>query len=289
VPDHIESAGNVLRDSLSEGWEVETRSHGRIPPVSLTGTQLEQIVTNLGFLSADSVQEPSVLRIEVGGVDMPGILRTERTLAGVLIVGVTPPGVSLNDFTHDEAPEAEYGVIESVLKSTLLEAGGNLETVIDGKGNSLFRVSLPMGNVVVSVSDDEELPDELKAYVASWSVVLAAPGKEYQDLDNRMSSLGLSVTTCDSIAALLAAIEQSVMDAMVIDSRILGAEPKGILRALLKLRPSAAIIVLCEDPEIMPREIATEVIFRESKSTPDSVIASMIEAKTLSARRTAAP
>jgi hypothetical protein len=101
-----------------------------------------------------------------------------------------------------------------------------------------------------------------------------------------MESVGISVTTVDSIAGLLADIERAdVIDAMVIDGRILGIESKGILRAVLKLRPSSAVIVLCEDPAIMPEDVASDVVFRESKSSPDSLIASMIEAKTLSSHR----
>ncbi len=286
VSEHIEAAANVLRDSLSEGWRVEAKTHGKIPPVALTGTQVEQIVTNLGFLAADSATEPSMLSIEAGGVDMPGVLRTESSLAGVLVVGVIAPGTSLNDFVRQEDVGGEYGVIESVLKSTLQEAGGNLETVADGQGNSLFRVVLPMGDISTTVANNEELPDELKAYVAGWSVLSAAPRKEYAALERRMTSFGMSVRTVDSIAALLSAIEKAeVIDAMVIDGRILGAESRGILRAVLKLRPSSAVIVLCEDPEIMPSDVASDVVFRESKSSPDSVIASMIEAKSLSSRR----
>ncbi len=60
-----------------------------------------------------------------------------------------------------------------------------------------------------------------------------------------MSELDMSVTTCDSIAALLTAIEQEPdVDAMVIDGRIVGMEAKGILRAVVKLQPSAAIVVV---------------------------------------------
>lgn len=286
VADHIESAGSILRDSLPDGWQVESHMHGRISPVSLTGTQVEQIVTNLGFLATDIADSPSILRIEAGGVDMPGILRTDSAIAGVLVIGVVPSGVSLNDFRPADKSGAEYGVIESVLKSMLLEAGGNLETVSDGKGHSMFRVSLPLGNMMAGLTKADALPDELKAYVSGWSVLLASPRREYAALEKSMSDLKMSVTTCDSIAGLLTAIEQQAdVDAMVIDGRIVGMESKGILGAVLKLRPSAAIVVLCDDPDAMPRSMLSDISFIVASSAPDAVLAAMIEAKTLSSHR----
>lgn len=286
VSDHIESAGAMLRDSLSDGWRVETRAHGNIPPVALTGAQVEQIVTNLGFLCADQADKPSVLRIEAGGGDQPGILKAENMLAGVLIVGVVPPGVSLNNFRNEGAQGVEYGVIESVLKSMLQESGGNLQVLVDDGGNRMFRVSLPMGNFTANLHKGGELPEELKAYLSGWTVLFASVRKEYANVYERMQELDLSVTRCDSIAALLAAIENAeTIDAMVIDGRILGAECKGILRAVLKLRPHSAIIVLSENPNAMPRELSTDVLFLDSADSPDSVVAAMIEAKTLASHR----
>lgn len=286
VSDHIEAAAAVIRDSLPEGWKLETRTHGRIPTVALTGTQVEQLVTNLGFLAADAVNAPSVLRIEAGGAEMPGILRTDSVLAGVIVVGVVPDGFSLNDFKPTNEQRPEYGVIESVLKSMLQESGGNLETVVDGRGHTLFRVALPLGNMLSGISRKDELPEELKAYVGQWKVVLATPKKAFISLERSMDQLHMEYITCDSIAAMLAAIERTEgIDAIVVDSRILTNEGKGVLRAVLKLSPSSAVTVLCEDPTVMPEDLAPDVVFLEYDATPDAVIGSMIEAKSLASKR----
>ena len=58
-----------------------------------------------------------------------------------------------------------------------------------------------------------------------------------------------------------------------------------MLRAILKLRPSAGIVVICEDPENESPELAADVVFASARSEPDRVLAGLIEARSLAARR----
>jgi hypothetical protein len=74
---------------------------------------------------------------------------------------------------------------------------------------------------------------------------------------------------------------------MILDQNLLGRESRALLRAILKLRPSAAIVVLCDSPETAPPDLAADVIFDSITAPPDRVIASMINARSLAPRRIA--
>jgi hypothetical protein len=287
VAEHVEIAVGVLRDSIPAGWRIECRVHNRVPTVALSGTQIEQVILNLALLVVDHSAKPSALTVELGMPEPTGLLAVENDFAGVVIVSafdysgvVKDSRVTISKFT------GESGVIQSVIRSMLEETGGRIDCLQSEDGAPIFRVCLPFGIVTSGAGETGELSDELKAYISNLSVLVGKSGREAMLVEKRLHQLGVKVVSHDSISAILAAIEESVnMDAMILDARLMGREIAPLLKAILKLRPSSGVVVLCEDPENMPRGLSADIVFESFKSSADKVLLSVLESKSLSAKR----
>ena len=72
---------------------------------------------------------------------------------------------------------------------------------------------------------------------------------------------------------------------MILDRSVLGDEAKALLRAILKLRPSAGIVVLAEDEDEQFQDIVADVVFLPTGTPADNIIQAMVEAKSLASRR----
>jgi nitrogen-specific signal transduction histidine kinase len=285
--EHVEAAAGVLRESLPAGWQIEVNARSRIPAaVALSGIQIEQVVMNLGFLAADHCEKPSVLNISVGTPEPSGLLAVGSSFAGTLVVSATGgDGVFMDSRVELRKFAGEAGVIQSVIRSMLDEAGGRLDCMETADASPIFRVCLPFGHAVPG-GGEGDLSDELKAYISNWHVLLAKTGRGTVLIEKRLKELGVKVSGYDTITSVLAAIEESAgLDAMILDARLLGQEVGALLKAILKIRPTSGVVVICEDPGSMPRELSADVVFESVKAGADKVLASMIEAKSLSARR----
>lgn len=318
VGKHIITAEEMLRNSLSTDWLVESTIQDQLPAVALTGIQIEQVVLNMGLLAADAMSKAGVLKIIAAKPSENHLFNVGDKFAGVILIastGLEPPLLKLSATavpgTEKEAPHVdttqapirslpgtvtsenvvertsrESGVIESVIRSILEEAGGKLDCLAGVDGSPLYRVILPHGDVITGEQDMGKLPDELSTYIAHWSVLLAMPRGEHDNLDKRLKELKVQVGRVDNVMSALARIEDGGdLDAMILEKYLLGQETKGLLKAILKLRPSAGLVVLCEDPESEPRELSTDIVFVQERSDPNNILISMIEAKSLAVRR----
>ncbi|MDP6525481.1 MAG: hypothetical protein QGI24_05990 [Kiritimatiellia bacterium] len=283
VGEHVKAAVEALRGSLPEQWQVEQVIDDEPRTVALTGMQVEQVILNLGLLAADFLTRPGVLQVCVGKFSHRDPARPEQSLAGTIrITGY--------DSDMKEPPEdiikkspAQTGVIASVIRTTLEGAGGHLDSFVAAHG-VVYEVGLPRGQA--QADDSEEIPDELKSYISRWTVLYGGTRRESSDLDSRMRQAGLTVNRLDDIAAILACIEEnSSVDAMLLQERLLGKEPRALLKAILKIRPACGVVVLCENAEISSRGLTDDIVFLATTSEVSRVVLGLIDSKGLAAHR----
>lgn len=288
VGEHLKTAASTVRDSLPAEWQTHV-SCGSLPPVGLNGIVLEQIVTNLGLLAADARPEPGIVRITATSTEETPLFNVGPDFAGAMVIE-TALTAACDDGRNSlvvSQNERETGVIESVIRSMLEETGGKLDCLKAPDGSPLYRVKLPRGETSPARdADSDNLPFDLSAYVANWSVLVAAPEQLHQRIRDALGKTGVQADILAGITSALARIEEAgPTDAFLIHSQLLGSEARGILKALLRLCPSAGITVLSEDPESEPTEMATDVVFISEQATAGSLVTAMIEARSLAMRR----
>jgi len=284
VGEHVKTAVEALRGSLPEQWQVEHVVQEEPRTVALTGMQVEQVVLNLGLLTADYLTQPGVLQVSVGKFAGREPARPDHGLAGTIRITAYDAGSEKPPEEIIKECPAQTGVIASVIRTTLESAGGYLDCFVAAHGGIAYEVGLPYGQA--KTDDSEEIPDELKTYVSRWTVLYGGTRKESSDLDGRMRQAGLTVNRLDDIAAILACIEEdSSVDAMLLQERLLGKEPRALLRAILKVRPACGVVVLCENVEISSRGLTDDIVFLSSGAEISRVVLGLIDSKGLAAHR----
>jgi len=288
MAEHVTSAIAVLRDALPANWRVEESIEEQVPPVSLSGIQIEQIVLNLGLLAADVVGTPGILKVSVGQPGAKALFNVgSRFGAVILITAGTQDSISFSEPGDNTVVDVsrESGVIQSVIHSMIEEAGGTLYNLTAPDRTIIYRVALPR-RTFAAKEQVTGLPDEMKAYLSSWTVLFARPARSYGVLDRRLTELGVRLTSVDSVISALARIEEDKnIDVMILDKYLLGQEAKGLLKAILKLQPMAGIVVLCDDPASESEGLSPDVIFVEAHADPNKAIVSLVEARNLALRR----
>ncbi len=286
ISDHIESTVDLLQNSLPDSWEVTTRIIRELPPVGITGIQLEQLLTNLGLIAADSLQEPGNIRITVNTPTDEPPFNIDSRYAGIILVEASVK----NSSRHGQlqllrSASEESGVMESVIRSVLEESGGGLDIMVSHTGAPTFRIRLPRGSLHPS-RPKSPLPQELETYVGNWNILLAGTGKTGTTLQKRLEELGKRLYLKNDLASTLAALEEaSRLDAIILNQKILGHESSGLLRAITRLKPSAGITVITENPRSQPETLKATVRFVQSGSDPDQIIMAAIEAHTMAQHR----
>lgn len=289
---HVRTASDILRDSLPVGWQVESSSQEDFPVIGFTGQQLEQIILNLGLLAADAAPGPAKLKIAAG---RPGSTHSftmgDNRYAGILIVTATQS--DLDTIANPPQPrksEAEGGLILSILRSMIEDAEGRLECLTGIDGAPVYRVALPHGTIAKDDGSIAELPPEVKHYIAQWAILLAGAGKDYGLLAKSFQALGSRVERVDNIVSVLARVEdEKPLDVMVLSRNLLGQESKALLKAILKLRPAAGVVVLCEQPAQEPADLLSDVVFLPNRSDLNKILTLMLEARSLASKRKSPP
>jgi len=284
---HVNRAVRLLGDSLTRDWRTEISVNDELPAIGLTGIQLEQVIFNLGLLAADNSPLPGTIRIAVMKPSTEYLASTGLPVAGLILLTTSSSDITaIAGQPGNQQASGESGVILSVVRSIIDEAGGSLECLKTFDGAPVYRVALPHGNIPRVREDSVELPAEIKSYISQWSILLAAPAKEIASLQQTLRTIGAKVEHVDTIVSVLARIEEeNLLDAMIISNHLLGQETKGLLKAILKLRPSVGIVVLCEDLQIESESMTSDIIFESTRSTPNKILTSMLEARSLAATR----
>lgn len=286
VEEQVRAVVEILGYTLAAGWNVQYTMKEAIPSVGLSRLQLEQVLVNVGLLAADTVGTPGTLRITVARPGGTPLLDVGDTFAGVVIVTA---GTAADEPSADGVAtrtEDEEGAIESVVSTILKDAGGSFDSLAAEDRAPLYRIVLPHGFMTAVRESGPELTDELKSYIRNWSVLLAGPTRELAPIAGRLAGIPMNVERADTIVSVLGRVEdEAALDAMVLDSRLLGHQSRALLKAILKLRPSLGVVVLCEDPASDSQGLAAEAVFESITAGLGQLAAALVDAKSLAGHR----
>jgi signal transduction histidine kinase len=277
-------SAELLRIALSPAWTVTLETDSAFEPVSLSGIQIEQVILNLGLLSADSLPRPGLIRVTVNKPGQDHLLNVKRSYAAILLISASagaeaPPSPPVHDpVSH---PEPESGIILSVVRTMVEECGGSLECFSLGPEQALFRVLLPR-TVFPSPLEPEA---EMMAFLAGLHILLA--GRK-ETTDRVLGVIGQPNETViheihDAVGLLMKAETDASLDVILIDQRLIGHEPDAFLRALMKLRPQAGIVILRDDPSVEPLHFRGVISIPPDAKAPE-LASAIIEAKGLAHR-----
>lgn len=290
VSEHIERSVNLLKVGLSAEWQVIRDVEGAFPVIALTDAQLEQIVVNLGLLTADEQATPGFVHIRVRAPSSDeGWMDVGFEFAAVMLISAYGPdeggrvasaGVGAELLTTAD----EAGVVQSVVRSVLEEVGGRLDILRVGGGKHSYRICLPKqvgdrgdATAVAGISED------LRMRIAGWKVLIAAPPRPHRvELEKHLERLGVAVEVAADIVAALQHVEADrALTAMVLDRPLLGEEGPALLKAIRKLRPRAGLVVLSDKPSDAREDLKSFTVFESSEASPEVVLKSLLRAEEL--------
>ena len=292
VAEHIQKAADLLRVGLPSGWHVTTDTQGLFASVPLTNTQVEQLILSTALLVADERHEPGLMRIRAR---LPGADRFfdgGPEYAVVLLIDAQDFNRDLLEPTLQESSSTtagESGVIPSVVRSILEEVHGRLDVLLLPNSRHCYRLCLPR----LSETDNPSLPgiqfveSDQQPYMANWRALLALPvGNDRKDLLRLLDHVGMKVTSTDDIVSALQNVSPGHdLSVMVFDKRILGDEADPLLRAIVKLQPSAGVVVLCDAGAQLPPALEGQVVIEATNASPDTILRAMIHARELPQKR----
>jgi nitrogen-specific signal transduction histidine kinase/CheY-like chemotaxis protein len=242
---HVRDAIALLRDGLDPAWTIEHDIADPLPPVGIAGPQVEQVVHSLGLLAADIGAAKHRLTVVAQRPAASGIMAGGPSASAVIVIA-TVPRESFDEASHVTLQlPGESGVLESVVAAILDEAKGGLDVVRPAYDRVIYRVRLPHAPDRDAWSQ-EELPEALAAYMANWHILIAGRNAALERLAAGLGMAGVAVETVTDIVPALARIERGTdLAAMLLDQELLGTEAESLLRAIVKLCPTAGVLVLC--------------------------------------------
>ena len=247
--------------------------------------QIEQIVLNLGLLAADAVPGAGKLRISAAKPGASRLFDVSSKYACAIVFFASADTVATEESILKET-QGESGVMLSIIRSIIEEAGGTLDELTAADGKAVYRVALPHGTIPVEHADASQIATELKAYISNWSILLATPPKSHSLISSHLAELGAKVERVDNVMSVLARIEEGRgLDVAIIEKQLLGQEAKALLRAILRLRPSAGMVVLCEDTGTEGQELPADIVVAGVSSSLNTLLTAMIEAKSMALKR----
>lgn len=292
LAEHVEKAAALLRVGLSADWQVITDIQGEFDPVSLTDIQVEQGILNLGLLAADELAVPGFVHIRVRPPAREYLLDVGEDFAAVVLVAAygSEPELSTGHPMHPESVStaSEAGVVQSVVRSMVEEVGGRLDVMVSPGNRHSYRLCVPEYVVTEeSMSALGGVPEELRDYIANWRVLVAGDAPERRaGIEQHLKQAGMSVEIAGDIVSALQQVEAGrELTAMVFDKKLLGDEADALLRAILKLRPHAGVVVLSEAPDQESQALKADIVFEPASVSSDAILQALIRAKEMSGSR----
>ncbi len=284
--DNIRTGLDRLRESQQSDLKISAELE-EIPPVALTALRIEQIVFNLGLLLINPEDPAPQLYIRTSPPSGDhAVLSPGDDSGGILLMASS----ALSPERLDElklAEERDEGVIVSVLSTMIRQSSGRLDIFSDSHGERVYRICLAPATGVSMRSQEHSYVTELGPYFQNWAVLLAAYGAVLKDAESRMKSLNMRVHRAASLASLLSTIENGTsLDAIIIQEALISEETGGIIKAILKLTPGAAVVVLQSATDTgNVQKLEQDVVILEEDTSLDQILLALIEAKALAVRR----
>lgn len=272
-------AAELLKIGLSSAWTVSLEADSAFPAIGLSGVQIEQIILNLGMLGADTLSHPGSIHITVRKPGQEQLLKVNGNYAAILLLSAST-GVQL-PVQNTRRTEPESGIILSVVRAMVEECGGTLECFAFDPEQVLFRVLIPQAIIERGIESESEL----QSFLAGMHILIAGR----KGVTSRLATLignpeqAVMNEINDAVGLLVKAETDTSLDVILIDQRLIGHEPDAFLRALMKLRPQAGIVLIRDEESVEPLQ-CRGVIVLSSAPTPPELANSVIEAKGLAHR-----
>ena len=124
-------------------------------------------------------------------------------------------------------------------------------------------------------------------YLAGWKVLLAVSGRDaFKNIEEHLRETGMGVTVAEDIVAALQHVEADrELSAIVCDRRVLGEEADALLRAIIKLRPRAGLVVLCGAPESMHANLKSDIVFEPLDVAPETILQALLRSREIAGAR----
>lgn len=291
--ENVHEAEELLRVALSAAWTVETEIKGIFQIVPLSPAQIVQIILNLGLLAADALRKPGKVLIQVKQPDnfsqdprRPGSAEA-RFAAIITILASAELAAADGQAVTPQLPSAAMGMIDttgvipSVVRTLIEEAGGRLDELYASSAKSLYRICLPYASKM-SKSNLTPLKSMIKGpfRMKQWNILLASSDVRFEWLEKTLAGLGAVVEKKVAIDAALGAIDSDRKpDVIIADKRLFGDEANNLFKAVRKISPNSGIIIISPRPE--EEELRTEpgFIFLEPDSGEETWLDAIVSSR----------
>ncbi|MDO9542389.1 MAG: hypothetical protein Q7J98_08715 [Kiritimatiellia bacterium] len=275
LAENVREVEELLRVALSAAWTVEAEIKGVFSTVPLSPAQVVQIVLNLGLLAADALKKPGKITIYLKQPD--SLSQDFRRFAAIITISAsadlplpTEAGFAKagSEDGRGRPPEADSGpaavpqstamgmidttgIIPSVVRTLIEEAGGRLDELYASSIKSLYRICLPFAPKMgksnwTPIRSIIKGPFRLK----QWNILLASSDARFAWLEKMLADMGAVVEKKVAIDAVLGAIDSDRKpDVIIVDKALFGGEANGLLKAMRKICPSSGIIIISRRPE----------------------------------------
>jgi signal transduction histidine kinase len=260
--EHIRQAVKLLAPSLPPGCKIDTQIATDLPPIALSGMQLEQVTLNLGLLVSDAMEKPGCLRITLSRPGGDHLIHVGDQYAAVLLVSADslPAGPTVSVRINPESEENE-GLVQSVVQSMLESTGGALHVLKGTDGSRIYRAAIPFG-AARRTFDRKDGLDQCRNLLTDRRILSAGSPAHHLNISPLLSLMGAQVIRDPDMVSVLGHIETDPhLDILLIEQDLLGPQAEGLLRAIGKLCPHAGIVVLGDPPSQPLTQPIPQLIF----------------------------
>ncbi len=180
----------------------------------------------------------------------------------------------------------DIGIIQSVLKALLEEAGGRFDMLGTPSGKHLYRMVFPRAaGSGAEVGAWAGIAEDVRSRIAGWRVLLGFARREDALRPARLcEDVGMTVEIAGDIVGVLQHVEADRgLKVIVVERDLLGEEGDALLRAIRKLRPRTGLVVL-DNRASLPADMTADMVFELPSVRPDGLLDAMIRAESLAAR-----
>ena len=275
---YIQSAVDNLHTVLSDEWRI-TSNIKPLFPISLTGSKLEQVILNLGIIVADLLGKAGTLFVYANPLPEDAPQPLKERCACIITICASKNNDNPIETENTTSKYDNPGVMLSVIRSLIMEAGGSLEAINIPNQQYAFKIGLAHGQKPARVATASNLSEQFSNHILNWPIFLATSDNKYAELETALHSHLVKITKVTNIIALLGKIDKEDNDfkILIFDDQLAEHETETVLKTITKLCPDMGILVLVEDPYIQPLRLSANITFINENSTPDKIIMKMIE------------
>ena len=253
--ENISEVTELLRIALVSQWNIHhTESATDFPAVPLSAPQLVQILLNLGLLAADALKKPGQIGLYLSKPDADA--RDLSRFAAIITLSASADAADLDNIMelreNDSQPAAAgmvdaAGVISSVVRALIEDAGGRLDEIYVSSIKRVYRVCLPFAEKIWRAAEFKSskimIKDDLR--LKQRRILLAYSDWRLDRLEKILKEMGAIVVKMIALDLILSAIDaEPKPDVIIADKRIFGAEADSLLKAVRKICPNSAIIII---------------------------------------------